>query len=71
MKALKSEEQGQGNSHNLSRLSGVRGKRECTQIMRECTGAGERQKNVNVKQAHENIFIFADKGTVGFRWAVR
>lgn len=47
------------------------GKREFIQTMREQTGAGERQKNLNVKQAHENIIIFADKGRVGFRWAVR
>lgn len=29
------------------------------------------EKNWSVKQAHENIIIFADKGTMGFRWAVR
>ena len=34
-------------------------------------GAGERQKNLNMKQAYENIILFADKGTVGFRCAVR
>lgn len=31
------------------------------------TGTGEREKNLNVKQAHENIIILADKRTVGFR----
>lgn len=71
MKAPKKEKQGQRNSHNISRLSGMGGEKEFTQITREETGAGERQKNLNVKQAHENIIIFADKGTVGFRWAVR